>query len=348
MAGLLMPWTLPGPAAFVARVCGVADREKVAVLHAPFMGKAVAEALRCHLERDGLYSVQPLLLDAHNGFESLAIQVGLGRASPAALATSPMLEHSAIVVLNSGPADPDLAMFARMIRRQPPGQGPILLVVSEDGGCVLDGHAVAPVRDAFGPLDGAAYAATVPTGLRPLERRLVAAVAIEVAAWDVALVDRLMALQLVQAVRPDLYVESWDEDGTARWLGLARTWESGCVDEWGGEPAEHALWLAANRPEGLAKRVWRGQLAMLLPWIEQYRQMIIARERRHLRPDPRSGTDVESLDWGPLSIQLHRVQTLNQLTTAFRFARNELAHGRPIKWDEIKRCIEAARAYSGQ
>lgn len=348
MAELLRPWMLPGPAAFVARVCGVADREKVAVLHAPFAGEAVAEALRRHLERDGLYSVQPLALSPRNGFDSLAAQLGLEQSSSAALATSPALEHSAVVVLSRGPADLGLATFARMIRRQPVGQGPILLVVSEDGGCGLDGHPMEPVRDAFGPLDGAAYAATIPTGLRPLEARLVASVAIEVAAWDVALLDRLLALQPDQAVRPDRYVASWDEGGTSRWLGAARTWENGSVDDWGGEPAEHALWLAANRPAGLAKRVWRGQLAMLLPWIEQYRQMIIERERKSLRPDARLGADVESLDWGPLAFQLDRVPAVKPLVRALRGARNELAHGRPILWEQIRPCMEAARTYSGR
>lgn len=348
MTELLRPWMLPGPTAFIARVCSAADREKVVVLHAPFAGEAVAEALRRHIERDGLYAVQPLELDAQNGFESLAAQIGLKGSSSAALATSPALEHSAVVVRIKGSADLGLATFARMIRRQPAGQGPILLVVSEDGGCGLDGRSVEPVRDAFGPLDGAAYAATIPTGLRPLEARLVASVAIEVAAWDVALLDRLMALPPGQAVCPDRHVANWDEGGTSRWLRVACTWQNGCLDDWGGEPAEHALWLAANRPAGLAKRVWRGQLAMLLPWIEQYRQMIIERERKFLRPDARSGVDVESLDWGPLAFQLDRVPTVKPLALALRGARNELAHGRPVMWEQVRLCLEAARAYSGR
>ena len=45
MTGLLDPWSLPGPAAYIARVSGVADRQKVALLHAPFAGQAVAVAL---------------------------------------------------------------------------------------------------------------------------------------------------------------------------------------------------------------------------------------------------------------------------------------------------------------
>ena len=233
-----------------------------------------------------------------------------------------------------------------MIRTQPPGEGPIVVVVSEDGLCIMDGCRVQQVRDAFGPLDSAAYAASLPSGLRPLEARLVASVAIEVAAWDVTLLDRLTALPPEQAVRPDLHVESWDNGGMTRWRGVPREWESGSVNEWGGEQVEHPLWLAANRPPGLSKRVWRGQLAMLLPWIEQNRQVIIERERRHLRIDAeRSGPDLESLDWGPLAAQLDRVHAVRKVTQSLRAARNELAHGRPIAWEKIRQCIAEIRAY---
>ena len=279
----------------------------------------------------------------------LAVGAGIDselRASTASLATSPMLQNTAIVVRSRGAADQALATFVRMICQQPEGEGPILLVVSEDGGCLLDGHAVEPVRNVFSPLDGAAYAAAMPRTLRPLEARLVASVAIEVAAWDVDLLDRLTALPPQQAVRPDRHVDSWDDGQTSRWRGLPAVWENGCIDDWGGEPAEHALWLAANKPDALTKRVWRGQLPMLLPWIEQYRQMIIERERRALKPDLlRSGVDIESLDWGPLSVQLQRVPELKKLLPAFRFARNELAHGRPISWQVVRLCLDAARAY---
>jgi hypothetical protein len=351
MAGLLKPWMLPGPATFVARVCAVADRHKVVVIHAPFQPQAVTEALKAHLERDGRYLLFEIGSEVAGSFERrLAAAAGIDSAtvpSAAALATSPRLDNAAIVIRSRGAAEAGLAAFARMIGRQPEGQGPIVLVVSEDGAGSLEGHPFEPTRSVFGPLDGAAYAAAMPRPLRALEARLVASVAIEVAAWDVGLLDRLTALPPEQAVRPDRCVNAWDDGQVARWQGRARTWEGGSVDDWGGEPAEHAFWLAANRPTALTKRVWRGQLAMLLPWIERYRQAIIERERRALRADTlRSGSDVESLDWGPLAVQLERVPELKNLLPTFRGARNELAHGRPITWTHIKHCIDAARSYS--
>lgn len=347
MTEILRPWALPGPATFVARMCSLADRQKVAVLHAPFAAEAVAEALEGHIAREGRYGVLRVQQCPQEQFQhSLATNIGLSSGlSSAAFATSTALRHSAIVVCWRGGPDRSLASFSRVVAQQPPGEGPILLVVSEDGGCVLEGHSLEPVRDVFGPLDGAAYAAALPRGSRPLEARLVYSVAIEVAAWDVALLDRLTALPPEQAVRPDLYINAWDYGELGRWRGLSPTWETGCVDYWGGERTEHALWVAANRPNALAKRVWRGQLAMLLPWIEQYRQAIIEHEKRNLRPDNRSGPDVESLDWGPLAYQLDRIPVMKRLAQAFREARNELAHGRPILWSHIRICIDSARAW---
>jgi hypothetical protein len=346
MAEMLQPWMLPSPAAFVARACGTADRQKVAVLHAPYDARGLAEAVHDHLMADGRYAPVRIDLDAGCTFEHRVSQEFAILRSSGPLATSPELQNAAIVLLGRGPADSGLATFARLIRRQDPGEGPVLVVVSEDGGCRLDDQMIEPVREVFGPLDGAAYAAAMPRSPRPLESRLITSVAIEVAAWDVALLDRLTVLPPDQAARPDLYLAAWADPRMEAWRNRPVAWEAGSLEDWGGEPAEHALWLAANRRPALTKRVWRGQLAMLLPWIEQHRQAIIERERKALRPDPqRSGPDVESLDWGPLAVQLERVPELRRLLPAFREARNELAHGRPISWGQIRTCLDSARAY---
>ncbi|HEY5071766.1 MAG TPA: hypothetical protein VII63_07010 [Caulobacteraceae bacterium] len=295
------------------------------------------------------YSV--IRLDQRTGepFSSaLSAEAGVRASGPASLATSPALAHAALVILCCGPVEADLATFARLVRRQPSGEGPILVVVSEDGAFRMDDCCTENVRDVFGPLDGAAYAAAMPRAARPLEGRLVASVAIEVAAWDVSLLDLLTVLPIERAVRPDLCVESWDDGRKDGWRGVPLAWERGCLDSWGGEDAEHALWLAANKPAVLTKRVWRGQLTMMLPWIERQRLSIIEQERRTLRPDPiRSGPDVESLDWGPLSAQLERVPNLKRLLEVFREGRNELAHGRPLTWAQINACLVAASGRRG-
>ncbi len=343
------PWTLPGPRSFVTRVCGVTARQKVTVLHAPHSTEGLSEAIHDHLVNDLDYAVIRLDQRAGESFsDSLSAEASLPPSGPASLATSPALAHVALLTLCRGPAHVELATFARLIRRQSSGTGPILIVISEDGAAGIDDCQVEKVRDLFSPLDGAAYAAALPRSARPLEARLVASVAIEVAAWDVGLLDQLTVLPIEKAVRPDLHVQSWDDGRKTNWHGMPLAWERACLDGWGGEDAEHALWLAANKPASLTKRVWRGQLTMLLPWIERQRLNLIERERRSLRPDPfRSGPDIESLDWGPLSVQLERARDLRGFLEVFREARNELAHGRPITWAQVKACMDAARVQEG-
>lgn len=338
---------LPGPAAFVARVCGAIGRDRFNLLHAPFNALALADALEQHLEERGYGCVRVDLQDGAAFGPALADQVGLADASPAALATARALADAAVLVRLRGRAPEDLVTFARLVRRPSQTAGASLVIISEDGDCRLEGHRAERVRGAFAPLDSAAYAASMPRHPRPLEARLCASIAIEVAAWDVELLDLLGALPIDQAVRPDLHVDNWDDGRCQRWRAAPLEWEHGCLDDWGGEPTEHPLWLASNRPEALKKRVWQGQLAALLPWIEQHRLRLVEREGKRLRPDPdRSGPDIESLDWGPLVVQLHSATAeVRRLLQTFRAARNELAHARPLTWGQVKACIDAAAAY---
>jgi len=142
-------------------------------------------------------------------------------------------------------------------------------------------------------------------------------------------------------------MHAWSDDRVTAWKGVKAEWAAGCADDWGGSACEHPLWLAANRPDLLTKRVWTGQVAVLLPWIETRRLEVIARFVEHLRPDTvRCGPDVEALDWGPMGVQLKREpRWLLDLIETHRVARNELAHGRPVSWAQMTQCISSARRW---
>ena len=206
------------------------------------------------------------------------------------------------------------------------------------------------VRGVLGPLDCAASLATRSIELGPFEQRLVASVAIETAGWDIEVLARLATLPIPSAVRPDRAVELWADGRLTEWKDSKAEWVLGSLDEWGGTRCEHPLWLAANLPRGLTKRVWQGQVAVLLPWIENRRLEVIARFRQYLRPDPvRCGPDLESLDWGPIGHQLKRqVGGHLDVIDSHRLARNELAHGRPLGWTDIAQCLASARRWSAQ
>jgi hypothetical protein len=191
----------------------------------------------------------------------------------------------------------------------------------------------------IGPLDGVAFAAVHLTEADSLPTRIKAAVAVEVGAWDLGLTERLLDLPMKEALRPDLCPERWveaDDHG-----GLQR------LDSWGGEPTRHAAWLAHNDKDSLKKRIWRGQLGVLFPWIEERRREVIARYRPFLRATERTMPEVEMLDWGPISIQLsNSAKGSPNAVQSARFIRNELAHGRPVSWLTISQCLDEFRAWA--
>src|SRR6185312_7248051 len=244
-AGFPTPWSLPGPAAFVAQTSMMGNRDRVLVLHAPAGVGAFVEALGGHLVSELGYAVRMLSQKPGDSFlVALAHECGLPHSSPASLAASPSLRHTALLVVCHGGLEDDLATYARLVRRQPTSDGRLLFIIDEDGECHLDDCSAVRIRDVSSPLDGAAYAAAMPRATRPLEMRLVASIAIDVAAWDVSLIDYLMALPIENAVRPDLCIPQWDDGRLSRWRGTPADWARGSLDLWGGEEFEHALWLA--------------------------------------------------------------------------------------------------------
>jgi hypothetical protein len=153
-------------------------------------------------------------------------------------------------------------------------------------------------------------------------------------------------------VRPEESLAAWLAPVFDHWYRVPASWRHGTVDYWDGEPVPHAMWLAANDLASLEKRIWRGQVAALLPWIEETRCRVITLCRRRLRPDEsdpgRPSASVEDLDWGSLLRQLSDKSARTpgwvlRLVQQMRRVRNELAHGRPATWPSIRHCLEAWR-----
>lgn len=336
-------WSLPGPSAAVGRIITTVLRDRALVVHSPRGGPALHQALQARIYHA---SRNPIAIDADRptAFRAaLCACIGTSETMPVAvLAECEPLRGVVIILAATGALGADVQTFARIAACLQDDLAPCLLVVSGDVQGRLDDAEPHELRDVVGPLDSAAYAAWLPRSGRPLFEQIVASVAIEVAAWDVELLDLLTALPPSQAVRPDLHVASWSGGRPAAWHGLALRWELGCLDRWGGVDVEHPAWLAANHPRQLQKRVWRGQLAALLPWIEDHRMRLIDRHQRMLQPSG-PGNDIALLDWGPLVLQIRaRDEQQSKVLSLFRTARNELAHGRPLGWEHIRACIEGS------
>jgi hypothetical protein len=344
-------WALPGPSRLVAGLCDALYEDRVVAVRAPIGREDLAAAIELKLNDDGqVHVVSVAHQEGEPVLDAIADAGGVRRGTPAALVTAPGLASRAIiVVLPSDQApEPSLLDFARLASRSSRLEEPLVLILGGGALPTVGGRSPLDVRGAIGPLDCAAFLASQASGLGAFEHRLMAATVMETAGWDVQILDRLASLPIASALRPDLFVDAWSDGRMIAWAGMKAEWATGSIDEWGGVPCEHPLWLAANRPDLLTKRVWRGQVAVLLPWIETRRLEIIARFVRRLRPDTlRSGPDVEALDWGPLAHQLGtEAGWFVDMMESHRRARNELAHGRPLSWTQITQCLAGARRWS--
>ncbi|WP_341987605.1 hypothetical protein [Azorhizobium sp. AG788] len=303
----------------------------------------VLGALGAQISRDGFMRLQVIDLRASSDLlvvlnETLATDF----RSLAALAVNENARDTVFLVrLPDGACTADLQTFVRAGRLRPGSETAVVVAVCEGTLEGLGGEHWDAVDAAglVGPLDGMAFAAAHLSEADGLPIRIKAAVAVEVGAWDLCLTEILLDLPMKHALRPDLCTEQWleaDDQPAAQHL-----------DGWGGEAARHAGWLARNDKGSLTKRVWRGQLGVLFPWIEERRREVISRHRPHLRVTEQTMPEVEMLDWGPIAIQLgNSAKGCPKAVHSARGIRNELAHGRPVTWPTISQCLDEFRTWS--
>jgi hypothetical protein len=183
----------------------------------------------------------------------------------------------------------------------------------------------------------------------PLYHDLAVAVVTEVAGFDPRMADRMAGEGLAQILDPFTIVSATAKE--RGWLGPAAKgmsnhtdcgWERGLVDYRNGRPVLHAAAeFAAGQRGSLARRVWRGQIGVLFPFLEENRLRFIRELRRHLRvPDePMHGTiaELEALELSQIYYQVQKQVAKRRLEPLERclWIRNELAHLRPIPADVL-------------
>jgi hypothetical protein len=236
----------------------------------------------------------------------------------------------------------DILSFAQSCAVRGDASAPVVLLVTPQhlDACSRPVWELVQAEGILGPHDGIGFAAAAGRGTQTFEHRLKTSVAVEVGAWDLDIVERILSMPTHRATRPDEHLTNWSDSRVDTWRGTRPSWASGNLDRWGGELFIHPLLLAANEPPLLTKRVWRGQVAILFPWLDEYRQAVVRTYRRKLQPDELSyGDDVDTLDWGPICWQLKRAGISSRVLDAIhagRLLRNDLAHGRPVGWAAIQ------------
>lgn len=181
---------------------------------------------------------------------------------------------------------------------------------------------------------------------------LAVAVTIEVAGSDPLVAERLADGRIERLLKPR---------GTVREIAAERGWSPARIESSIAE-GEHVAWrrgmlnyrgsrrfrhsaaeLIPKREHIVVRRIWRGQVAVLFPFLEECRQQFIQSNRRHLR-SPATGADgeasagIQSLELSGLYHQLKgRLPRRQHLPIErCRWIRNELAHLRPIPFTVLQ------------
>jgi len=275
-------------------------------------------------------------------YEALNEALATDIRSLAALAVNENARDTIFLIhLSDDTHNADMQTFVRAGRLKPTSEAAVIVAASDKSlnGLTDEHWDTLDTTELIGPLDGLAFAAARVTEADSLSSRVKATVAVEVGVWDLCLTERLLDLPMKEALRPDLCSSRWI-DGDHEELAQRQ-------DSWGGEIARHAVWLVRNDPESLRKRVWRGQLGVLFPWIEERRREVIIRHRAQLRATEKTTPEVEMLDWGPIAVQLgNSARGCPKAILAARAIRNELAHGRPVTWPMIWQCLQEFRVWA--
>lgn len=194
---------------------------------------------------------------------------------------------------------------------------------------------------------------------------------VEVARWDLTLAEQLaqtwsgdpdeLTDQLCAAApAADLPAEAADRCGTAPADTLMELWDQGQIDGWHDRTSPSALTLAAT-PHRLSRLVWAAQARIVLPWIEQRREVLqhrtvdkLGRKRfhdalQHLFREPITDTNMVEISHLRKIVDVRIGNTDVPLRSAANWlydARNQLAHLRPLKLGELRELVTACRHLS--
>lgn len=166
----------------------------------------------------------------------------------------------------------------------------------------------------------------------------------KIGAWDLDLVDHLLARPWDDLFSPSDALASIAGDGAALPKGIQ--WEEGGVCELDGEHVRHALslWQRGDPDHELRMRLWAAQASELLPLLEIKRRDLAARIKRTQKVPPTARvfdeviSDIRDVEIGGL-LHLSRKFGLppDILKSAERLReyRNKLAHLTPLSADEV-------------
>jgi hypothetical protein len=178
-------------------------------------------------------------------------------------------------------------------------------------------------------------------GYNGLFRELATAIITEIAGTDPLMADFLATeplerlLNPLPALRDIARTRGWPHKGSGP--GEQLSWSLGITDCRDGKPLSHsAAETAKGKSETISRRVWRAEVGVLFPFLEDYRMELIHQFGYCLRlpviTDYESINEPEGLELSHLCDQLCRQLSASQaeLLRCCRRIRNDLAHLHPV------------------
>ena len=369
-------WGLPGPQVFLNRTLShLRDGRSVAIL-LPRFGpdpRELGEHVRSDWQEYGDFvSVRATAGKRPAAFLAKEFNLGSGTAfAPSAFPGALAGHHpGSVIFIPPGPvSDPDvwrrfMQDYAHASLHIPLDRRPLLLLLLEAEADFEDwsedvGLAVERWDDVLSELDCLLFAMFLLRqdyhgSAENAERRLLAATTL---AW-VGLFDRELMILLaredpLRLLDPSAFLVDF---------GLTRGWQKTTVPSWkegslqrvGGRTEVHSSILALRSQ--LSQRLWRTQVGVLLPVLEEFRLEFVRRHlaNRLLPPFGTANDSVDSVDELSLGAICHHMRArrihldsgLMDLMVSAADARNDLAHGRPVGSEGLKTIERAGRFVS--
>ena len=190
--------------------------------------------------------------------------------------------------------------------------------------------------------DALLYAASLyrRANISDLRRRLAIATIANLSLWDWRLAPRFADEKFETLVEPREMLASLRAE--FEWHdGVKEEWHAGMIDDFDSAPCCHSVLISES--ETLTRRLWKAQVAVVLPFVEERRRQLLDEYSEDLpgwieRFAPVDGegkriTDVYDLEIGNLAYLFRCAGvkwSARQTAEYLRFLRNELAHLRPL------------------
>jgi hypothetical protein len=185
----------------------------------------------------------------------------------------------------------------------------------------------------------------IPPRQSNLEDDLTAALIANLGSWDPNLVEFLSSSPLSELIQPtELFKQFAEANG---WSLSGATlddlsWSRGLWQTYLGKKVPHSCLLAiVNGSRAIEHLVWKAEVAVLLPYIEEQRLNLINQYRGHFKLPYTTNygivDDVYELEIGMIEHQIGRTvsRSVSELISKLKDARNSLSHLRPAAEDVL-------------